>query len=96
MNRVRHSSSVTFETKSSYCRTFKIIKTWIFLYFQKLPLYNLAKHPVHNNGFGFALYSPPNAFNIFKEWIIVDIFKLIKLLFDFTLIKSVKLIVVRV
>ena len=32
----------------------------------------------------------------FKEWIIVDIFKLIKFSFDFTLIKSVKLIVSRV
>ena len=32
----------------------------------------------------------------FKEWIIVDIFKLIKFSFNFMLIKSVKLIVSRV
>ena len=56
----------------------------------------LGKKPSSQQRFCFALYSPPSALNIFEEWITVDIFKLIKFLFDFTLIKSVKLIVLRV
>ena len=41
--------------------TFKIINTWIFLYFQKVLTLKLGKRPSSQQRFCFALYSTPSA-----------------------------------